>query len=88
MAGLPAGSSFGSSLSSLASQTVALLDFAPSSSSCDFPRSGAGAVQPVALALAPLVVEPDQEHAFITKFLSNWGQALDQVQRRRRRPGR
>ena len=40
----------------------------------------------VALALAPLAVEPDQEHNFITKFLSHWGQALDQPQARRRRP--
>ena len=39
----------------------------------------------VALALAPLAVEPDQEHTFITKFLSHWGQALDQPQTRRRR---
>jgi hypothetical protein len=39
----------------------------------------------VALALAPLAVEPDQEHTFITKFLSHWGQALDQPQSRRRR---
>jgi hypothetical protein len=40
----------------------------------------------VALALAPLAVEPHQEHTFITKFLSHWGQALDQPQGRRRRP--
>jgi hypothetical protein len=40
----------------------------------------------VALALAPLAVEPHQEHTFITKFLSHWGQALDQPQTRRRRP--
>jgi hypothetical protein len=40
----------------------------------------------VALALAPLAVKPDQEHTFITKFLSHWGQALDQPQARRRRP--
>ena len=40
----------------------------------------------VALALAPLAVEPDQEHTFITKFLSHWGQALDQTPKRRRRP--
>ncbi|MBI5316124.1 MAG: ATP-binding protein [Nitrospirae bacterium] len=40
----------------------------------------------VALALAPLAVEPDHEHNFITKFLSHWGQALDQPQGRRRRP--
>lgn len=39
----------------------------------------------VSLALAPLAVEPDQEHTFITKFLSHWGQALDQPQARRRR---
>ena len=42
----------------------------------------------VALALAPLAVEPDQEHTFITKFLSYWGQTLDQPQRLRRRPQR
>lgn len=42
----------------------------------------------VALALAPLAVEPDQEHTFITKFLSHWGQALDQPQGHRRRPRR
>jgi hypothetical protein len=42
----------------------------------------------VALALAPLAVEPDQEHTFITKFLSHWGQALDQPHARRRRPRR
>jgi hypothetical protein len=42
----------------------------------------------VALALAPLAVEPNQEHTFITKFLSHWGQALDQPQARRRRPRR
>ena len=40
----------------------------------------------VALALAPLAVEPDQEHTFITKILSHWGQALDQTPKRRRRP--
>ena len=39
----------------------------------------------VALALAPLAVEPNQEHTFITKFLSHWGQALDQPQGHRRR---
>jgi hypothetical protein len=42
----------------------------------------------VALALAPLAVEPDQEHAFITKFLSHWGHALDQPPKHRRRPRR
>jgi hypothetical protein len=42
----------------------------------------------VALALAPLAVEPDQEHSFITMFLAHWGQALEQSQGRRSRPGR
>jgi hypothetical protein len=41
----------------------------------------------VALALAPLAVEPNQEHIFITRFLSHWGHALGQS-RRRRRPRR
>lgn len=31
----------------------------------------------VGLALAQLAVEPAQEHAFLTKFLGHWGQALD-----------
>jgi hypothetical protein len=39
----------------------------------------------VALALAPLAVEPDQEHTFLTRFLTRWGQALDQPQGSRRR---
>jgi hypothetical protein len=29
----------------------------------------------VALALAPLAVETDGEHAFITQFLAHWGSA-------------
>jgi hypothetical protein len=29
----------------------------------------------VALALAPLAVEPSQEHSFITQFLAQWGDA-------------
>lgn len=37
----------------------------------------------VAMALAPLAVEPAKEHAFITAFLARWGAALE-----RRRPGR
>jgi hypothetical protein len=39
----------------------------------------------VALALAPLAVEPAKEHAFVTAFLSAWGAATD---RRKRRRGR
>jgi hypothetical protein len=37
----------------------------------------------VALALAPLAVDPAKEHAFITTFLASWGGAVD---RRRSRP--
>lgn len=39
----------------------------------------------VALALAPLAVEPAQEHTFVTAFLSRWGEALDRPKGRRRR---
>ncbi|HEY3884394.1 MAG TPA: ATP-binding protein [Vicinamibacterales bacterium] len=42
----------------------------------------------VALALAPLAVEPAQEHAFVTQFLSHWGSSSNSGRpgRRRRRP--
>lgn len=36
----------------------------------------------VALALAPLAVEPRQEHAFLTAFLARWGAALETSGRR------
>jgi len=39
----------------------------------------------VALALAPLAVEPAKEHAFVTAFLSRWGDALSAARRPRRR---
>jgi hypothetical protein len=39
----------------------------------------------VALALAPLAVEPAKEHAFVTAFLSRWGEALSDVRRPRRK---
>jgi hypothetical protein len=42
----------------------------------------------VALALAPLAVEPRQEHAFITQFLSQWGGAGTDKRVRQRRPRR
>jgi hypothetical protein len=40
----------------------------------------------VALALAPLTVDPNQEHSFITQFLAQWGgaQAGKRAPRRRR----
>jgi hypothetical protein len=37
----------------------------------------------VALALAPLAVEPAKEHGFVTAFLSTWGAAMDRRKRRR-----
>ena len=39
----------------------------------------------VAMALAPLAVEPRDVHAFVTTFLARWGEALDRQRRRRRR---
>ena len=37
----------------------------------------------VAMALAPLAVESGHEHAFITAFLSRWGEAIEQKTSRR-----
>ncbi|MBI5838404.1 MAG: ATP-binding protein [Candidatus Eisenbacteria bacterium] len=42
----------------------------------------------VALALAPLAVEPAGEHAFVTRFLSKWGEALGKGKAGRSRSGR
>ena len=39
----------------------------------------------VALALAPLAVEPAREHAFVTTFLSRWGEAVSGPSARRRK---
>jgi len=39
----------------------------------------------VALALAPLAVDPAKEHAFITAFLARWGAAVEQRKPRSRR---
>jgi len=39
----------------------------------------------VALALAPLAVEPAGEHGFVTAFLSRWGETLSDAKRPRRR---
>jgi len=38
----------------------------------------------VAMALAPLAVEPRDGQAFITTFLTRWGEAIDRPSRRRR----
>jgi hypothetical protein len=39
----------------------------------------------VALALAPLAVDPAKEHAFVTAFLERWGSAIDRRKGRRHR---
>jgi hypothetical protein len=39
----------------------------------------------VALALAPLAIGAEGEHAFITQFLAHWGDASSEPRRRRRR---
>jgi hypothetical protein len=39
----------------------------------------------VALALAPLAVEPAREHAFVTAFLSRWGEAVTGASRPRKK---
>jgi hypothetical protein len=36
----------------------------------------------VALALAPLAVEPAREHGFVTAFLSRWGEAIHRPSRK------
>ncbi len=41
----------------------------------------------VALALAPLATEPKDEHAFVTAFLSRWGEALERSRSQRRGTG-
>jgi hypothetical protein len=38
----------------------------------------------VAMALAPLAVEPANEHGFVTAFLSRWGEAIDESASRKR----
>lgn len=39
----------------------------------------------VALALAPLAVDPAKEHTFITAFLARWGAAIERQRGKRRR---
>ena len=41
----------------------------------------------VALSLAPLATDPKSEHAFVTAFLSHWGDALDRPGSRKHRSG-
>jgi len=39
----------------------------------------------VAMALAPLAVEPANEHAFVTAFLFRWGEAIDNTHTRKQK---
>ena len=39
----------------------------------------------VAMALAPLAVEPAKEHGFVTAFMASWGEAIERRKRPRRR---
>jgi len=39
----------------------------------------------VAMALAPLAVDPAKEHAFVTVFLARWGAAIERQKGRRRK---
>jgi hypothetical protein len=41
----------------------------------------------VAMALAPLAAEPSGQHAFVTTFLSRWGEAFAAPRRGRRPQG-
>jgi hypothetical protein len=38
----------------------------------------------VAMALAPLAVDPAEAHAFVTTFLARWGEAIDRPSAPRR----
>ncbi|MEO6212305.1 MAG: ATP-binding protein [Vicinamibacterales bacterium] len=50
--------------------------------------SGYHSALTVALALAPLAVDPSEEHAFITQFLAHWGSSSAVKRPRRSRPGK
>jgi hypothetical protein len=39
----------------------------------------------VAMALAPLAVDPAKEHGFVTAFLARWGAAIERPKGSRRR---
>jgi hypothetical protein len=47
-------------------------------------RAGYHIALAAALALARLAVEPAEEHAFVTAFLTRWGRTLEHGPRRRR----
>ena len=63
-------------LARLVDSTVWINDAHPAFVRASMSRStGYHTALAVALALAPLAVEPVEEHAFITRFLAHWGGA-------------
>ena len=76
-----------SELGRLVDSTVWINDAHPAYARAAASRSlGYHTALAVALALAPLAVEADQEHNFVTRFLARWGgaQAGSRVTGRRR----
>lgn len=72
-------------LGHLVESTVVVNDAHPAYRRAEASRSeGYHLALTVALALAPLAVEADKEHDFVTAFLARWGEALKRPSGRRR----
>ena len=74
-------------LARLVDSTVWINDAHPAYTRAEASRSlGYHTALAVALSLAPLAVEPAEEHAFVTRFLAHWGStsAVQRPARRRR----
>jgi hypothetical protein len=75
-----------SELARLVDNTVWINDAHPAYTRAIASRSlGYHTALAVALALAPLAVEPHEEHTFITQFLAHWGSAQATTRRTGRR---
>jgi hypothetical protein len=73
-------------LARLVDSTVWINDAHPAYTRASTSRSlGYHTALAVALSLAPLAVEPADEHAFITQFLAHWGDTRAAARRARRR---
>lgn len=76
-------------LARLVDSTIWINDAHPAYLRATASRSvGYHAAVAVALALAPLAVAPADEHAFITRFLAQWGGAGSQAREKHPRPAR
>jgi hypothetical protein len=77
-------------LGRLVDSTIWINDAHPAYSRASASRSaGYHIALTVAMSLAPLAVDPLEEHRFITQFLAHWGGAKPSARRRpRRKPGR